>query len=430
VRASLYDEAAGYFTRRGSAVVGALPQPLRFGALGGEADYRVALRAAYDALGTSWLTPSEIFRPHYANALADTFAASHMARHPPPTGCSSSSGGGERPPPPPLVIYEVGGGSGSVARDVLLRLRERNPGVFLDVRYRAVEISPQLAERQAATVAAGGTDLSARFEALVGDATLPETWAGAGGAAAREEECHVFGLEVLDNLPHDLVRRRAGGAWEEALVVPRAAAAATTAAPSSPAVEGGGWEGAWQPLQDPLVERCLGSHPWEEATDGSLVDRALRLVLEGALGPAPADGRVFLPTGCLQLLETLCEVRPRHHLLLADFDALPETVIPGRNAPLVSDTSGGRARDFDSFLLPYGSADIFFPTDFEALKALHAAAARRAGLPRAGEGLAAEPQGAFLRRACPEAARAAATQSGYNPLLEDFQNTCVFTAGY
>jgi len=416
VRASLYDSAAGYFTRRGGAVVGALPRPLRFGAFGGEADYRGALRAAYDALGTSWLTPSEIFRPHYANALADTFAAGHAAR---------------RPPPPPLVIYEVGGGTGGVARDVLLRLRERHPDVFRSVRYRAVEVSPELAERQAATVAAGGADLSARFAALVGDATLPETWAGAGGADARGEECHVFGLEVLDNLPHDLVRRGPGGAWEEALVAPRASSPAAAAAPAAAAVAGGaGWEEVWQPLQDPLVERCLRSFPWGEAAGGSFVDRALRLFLEGALGPAPAGGRVFLPTGCLQLLETLCAVRPRHRLLLADFDALPDTVIPGRNAPLVSDTAGGRARDFGSFLLPYGSADIFFPTDFEALKALHAAAARRAGLARAGEGLAAEPQGAFLRRACPEAARAAATRSGFNPLLEDFCNTSVFTAGY
>ena len=216
------------------------------------------------------------------------------------------------------------GSSGGVARDVLLRLRERHPDVFRSVRYRAVEVSPELAERQAATVAAGGADLSARFAALVGDATLPETWAGAGGADARGEECHVFGLEVLDNLPHDLVRRGPGGAWEEALVAPRASSPAAAAAPAAAAVAGGaGWEEVWQPLQDPLVERCLRSFPWGEAAGGSFVDRALRLFLEGALGPAPAGGRVFLPTGCLQLLETLCAVRPRHRLLLAAVTSEP-----------------------------------------------------------------------------------------------------------
>ena len=407
VRASLYDRAQGYFTRRGSAVVGALPRPLQFGGFTGEAGYRAALRQAYDELGTSWLTPSEIFRPHYANALADTFARSHEARHQhPPSGAEGAHAAS-------LDIYEVGGGSGGVARDILLRLRARHPAAFRSVRYRAIEISPQLAWRQEKTVAEGGADLSARFESLVGDAACPEVW---GGTDARE--CHIFGLEVLDNLPHDLVRRRADGTWEEALV--------------APAADGGGkWEEVWRPLSDHLASRCLESYDWDGAAPASSpVDRVLRLVLEGTLGPA-ADRRVFLPTGCLRLLDTLCQVRPAHRLLLADFDFLPDTVIAGRNAPLVSDTSDGQACDFNSFLLPYGTADIFFPTDFGALSALHAAAARREGLPKE----AASPRAVlrsrdFLRCASPDSARATATRSGYNPLLEDFSNTNFFTAGY
>ena len=47
---------------------------------------------------------------------------------------------------------------------------------------------------------------------------------------------------------------------------------------------------------------------------------------------------VFLPTGCMALLEALCAARPQHCLLAADFDALPETRIPGKNAPLVATT--------------------------------------------------------------------------------------------
>lgn len=55
--------------------------------------------------------------------------------------------------------------------------------------------------------------------------------------------------------------------------------------------------------------------------------------LAGTAGEA-----AFLPTGCLELLDTLCALRPAHHLVAADFDQLPEVVIPARNAPLVATT--------------------------------------------------------------------------------------------
>ena len=60
-----------------------------------------------------------------------------------------------------------------------------------------------------------------------------------------------------------------------------------------------------------------------------------------ALGCAAGLGwgeALFLPTGYLALLETLNAARPAHTLVAADFDALPETVIPGAGAPLVATT--------------------------------------------------------------------------------------------
>ena len=57
-----------------------------------------------------------------------------------------------------------------------------------------------------------------------------------------------------------------------------------------------------------------------------------------AAGTGGAEDTVFLPTGCMALLEALCAARPAHCLLAADFDALPDTRIPGKNAPLVATT--------------------------------------------------------------------------------------------
>lgn len=40
---------------------------------------------------------------------------------------------------------------------------------------------------------------------------------------------------------------------------------------------------------------------------------------------------------------------------------------------------GGRAHDYDSVLVRCGEADIFFPTDFEALQSLYRSAGESAG---------------------------------------------------
>ena len=47
---------------------------------------------------------------------------------------------------------------------------------------------------------------------------------------------------------------------------------------------------------------------------------------------------LFLPTRTLALLDALCAALPAHTLLAADFDALPDRVLPGTNAPLVAST--------------------------------------------------------------------------------------------
>jgi hypothetical protein len=70
-----------------------------------------------------------------------------------------------------------------------------------------------------------------------------------------------------------------------------------------------------------------------------LVSPALS-VRKQAVAGEPDGEAVFLPTGCLALLDTLHRMRPRHHLIAADFDELPEVAIPGRSAPLVATTVG------------------------------------------------------------------------------------------
>ncbi len=106
----------------------------------------------------------------------------------------------------------------------------------------------------------------------------------------------------------------------------------------------------------------------------------------------------------------------------------------------------GVPRDYGSLLVPWGAADIFFPTDFEALGRLYAASAAHAAAARSSGGGSSSSSGGGSkgggRRGSGPAvsyrhlttaqfvqalglSRHTQTLSGWNPLLQDFTNTRV-----
>ncbi len=96
-------------------------------------------------------------------------------------------------------------------------------------------------------------------------------------------------------------------------------------------------------------------------------------------------------------------------------------------APLVaSQRGGGGTSDHDSYLLPRGAADVFFPTDFALLAALAADARRRAGAPAAQQARVLRTADFLTEALSPGREwRRAAAASGFNPLLAEFPNTRV-----
>lgn len=106
---------------------------------------------------------------------------------------------------------------------------------------------------------------------------------------------------------------------------------------------------------------------------------------------------------------------------------------------------GGEARDASTYLLPPGAADVFFPTDFGNLARLIGSAAAAGRPVQANENNAPpiEPGGAaaavapcttwsktrwFMRAHAERGGAGCACVGGYNPLLEDFENTSVLAA--
>ena len=94
-------------------------------------------------------------------------------------------------------IVELGGGSGRLAADLLPALAARDA---LPSRYAILEPSPDLAERQRATIA---RDAAAHLDRVAWIDRLPETIDGA-----------LIANEVLDAIPVDVIARR-NGQWQE-----------------------------------------------------------------------------------------------------------------------------------------------------------------------------------------------------------------------
>jgi hypothetical protein len=430
---------SSYFSK---PVIAPLPRPLDFASLRGKSEYDRAVAALFAASAQGWLTPSEIFAPHYSRAVAHWFLSA-------------------TPPRAPLRVFEVGGGSGAHAVNALDHVRAVAPARYATASYTILEASARLCGAQAAAIERaghGGVARSVHTDALrLGE--LPELHT--------REPCVVVALEVLDNLPHDKVVC-IDGALHEARVKEDAA--------------GGGRGEAYAPLADATLAatwaamEAYGRAGWAPWGGGaSLLSRAARalpplprVMRRGAFAHLPPPPRRFqwalcAPTGAFSLLRAVRGALPNARLLLADFAALPLPVVavrgvavtqyappaplPGCGGPAWGDAAGRarwgansaasslplalggaaaaplivaskfefRGEDHATYLTPPpGDADILFPTDFGLLARLAGPSAR------------VHTNAEFMRQFAQ--AGAGETRTGYNPLLEDFRNTMVLVA--
>jgi hypothetical protein len=438
IHGALYDPSFGYFST--VDVIASQPAPMRFGDILGRAEYRAKLAAVYAEHGTGWLTPCELFAPWYSQAIA-RYLLKWLSAQRAKTG----------KPLLPLRVYELGGGTGANARHVLDFLRVNAPGVYKGMSYRVLEISERLHGIQLASLAAHSVAGSVVVDAM-----------SLGGRLSDPSPCIVIGLEVLDNLPHSKAVGLADGAGGVRVLEARVREGVdgvgrrTFGEEYGPVVEGEGGYGVEATLRELGVDAATGAVPGGGSRPSPppasmWATMAARVGFGGgsALLPPRPEGLVwarYLPTGSRRLLRSLRAALPRHSALIADFTILPPPVIsaatgagdatvtlyaPAAQAPLVASKSRGKTTDHATYLSPHplGSADIFFPTDFRGLGRLIEAAAQGEG--RGGKPGSATPavlvqsSSAFLS-VHGEVARTR-TVLGYNPLLEDYNNTAFLT---
>lgn len=389
IHAALYDLKHGYFPQR-SGSVGVLEKSIKFHQIEGQKDYMKLLDKIYKQSDGSWFTPVELFKPWYAHGIAEAILRTANLSV-------------------PLKIYEIGGGSGTCARGIMDYMKLNAPTkVYDNMTYTSVEISPSLAKKQMETVGEVRSHLS-KFRVECRDATQQIGW-----GEVDQQPCWVIMLEVLDNLPHDLV-------YSENQVSPWMEVWVEKDQERPKLLE------AYKPVQDSLITSCLDILDMENLSSGSRPTMARKIWAK----ILPKPRRCWLPTGCLKLLKVLHEALPKMSLIASDFSYLPDVKIPGERAPLVSSKRDGSSFDHDSYLDAKGDADIFFPTDFWLLERIdhhcsgwvkleHDTTQKKGKKRRT---LTLDTSSFMKEFGLPSKTR---TKDGYNPLLDDFKNTKIY----
>lgn len=343
-----------------------------------------------------WHTPVELFRPHYARALARYLLVNYKL---------------SLYPYHDLVIYEMGGGNGTLMLDMLDYIRETQADVYERTRYNIIEISSALAQKQQAK--ARGTAAAPHSEAMAR--------AASAGHADKvrvinksifdwdtevPEPCFFVAMEVFDNFAHDVLRydntslephqgyvvvddkgdftelySKELDPWARKFLELRAAA--RDFAPA--------WELGYHPLAQPRPLRTL---------------KNIVYPLRGSLSDPE-----YIPTRYVEFLHVLKRYFPEHRLLAADFTHL-ESTIPGYCAPVVQTVLEGQMVPISTYMALQGFFDILFPTDFDLAAQLYAAVIGRTVQP------ASHRQ--FLE-AWAEL-DATATKTGENPMLSFYKN--------
>eukprot|EP00798_Chlamydomonas_sp_ICE-L_P003189 gene3189-13203_t len=345
---SLYHPTKGFFNNS-TPVVGHLHNPINYWGIYCKMEYQKVVGQHYKDLEVSFLTPAELFSPWYGSIMAR-----HIFEHRKHNLLKE----GEE-----LNIHEIGGGNGTLARDMLDWIRDNRPVEYEKTTYTCIEISSRLAAQQYETVVTQGGHKN-RFRMVRGNAWDPATWGPRDYAHS-----HIIMMEVLDNLPHDrVVRSKPSEPWQQTVVVPK----------EGRSMEDGPWEEKLEPLSDPLIQRCIDT-VYSPQTLEDKMDTRLNKLLDFLLAnDSVQDSKeeiVFVPTASLAFLDVLHNVRPNHSLIAADFDKLPHVQVPGTNAPLIAEKVGGENIDHPTIYVPWGKADIFFPTDFDALGRMYSKSA-------------------------------------------------------
>ncbi|CAG8597391.1 1914_t:CDS:2 [Acaulospora morrowiae] len=281
-----------------------------------------------------WHTPTELFKPWYGYAIAKYLVNEYKL--------------GESPQQD-LIIYELGAGNGTLMLNILDYIQKFEPSVYKRTKYRIVEISEKLANRQLQSQKLRESKNTHDCVEIINRSIFE--W-----NELVSDQCFFLACEVLDNFAHDLIR------YDTITEDPLQAIVITD--------DKGEYDELYEPVTDELILRYLQLRSKTTYKSPALQNRLVRQ-LRNKLPLAPNMSQPeFIPTKVLLFLEILKEYFPKHRLIISDFYKLPNT-IKGIDAPVVQTRYKRMMIPCSTFMLSPGWFDIFFPTNFELLRDIY-----------------------------------------------------------
>jgi hypothetical protein len=241
-----------------------------------------------------------------------------------------------------MIIYEVGAGNGTLMRCILDHIKVEAPSIYQKTSYHIIEISNNLAKEQRKRI--GIHPVTITNKSIFDWDTV------------ENRPCFFLGMEVLDNLSHDLIR------YDMDTKVPLQGAVEVN--------KHGDFQQVFEPLKDPLAIRYLEARK-KVGYISSLLKPSLKNWIE-AMNPFQANmtDPEYIPTNAFLLLEILAKYFHHSKVVFSDFDVLDKT-IEGINGPVVQTRYKNTMVPCSTYLVSPGLFDIFFPTDFKLLAKLY-----------------------------------------------------------
>ncbi|KAL8714789.1 MAG: hypothetical protein Q9220_001302 [cf. Caloplaca sp. 1 TL-2023] len=386
---SLYNPNYGYFSKQ--ATIFSPGEPFEFNKIRDDLEFQKILGKRYTAFEDEldekdfnetrqlWHTPTELFRPHYGEAIARYLVTNYKLAHHPFHD---------------LIIYELGAGNGTLMLNVLDYIRDVHPDVYERTQYKIIEISPALAALQSSQLTASASDRghASHVEIINRSVFNWDIYVAA--------PCYFIALEVFDNFAHDSIRYNP-----------------FTEEPHQCVVlidnEGDFYEFYTKEI-DPVADRFLRvrhsacTRPFKHPLSGSRLIRSFKAKLPFAPNLTVPE---YIPTRLMQFFDTLRDYFPLHQLITSDFNDLPGR-ISGYTSPVVQTRYQRRTVPVTTPLVQQGYFDILFPVDFAVMEDVYSAITGK--LTRVMSHREFLEQWAYLDET--------RTMSGENPMLSWYKN--------
>lgn len=386
----LYNPEIGYFQRHVNIFSTRSHTSIPFRTLRDQDDYNKLVYGMYAAqtkpgqkFHQLWHTPSELFRPWYAQGIAEWALK-----------------GGQTCDSDPLIIYEVGPGNGSLCGDICEYIKDRYPEQFPSMEYHLVEISAHLVKKQLQA-------LQLRFPKQI----HVHNRSFLHWTRKEHRPSIILAMEMFDNLPQDRIRFvDQDGSLEQAMVITNDST--RFGDPQQRFTQ------VFYPINDSLILELVNTmeainYPWPHL-HRTIVDAMLRIWPLSLFAFDQPWHSEFIPTGLFSFLKTLVAYFPHHRFLMTDFDALPDA-IPGFGGPVVQTRYEEETVACSTYLLERGLFDIFFPINFPLVAKILSHLQ-----PKSPPNIQILKHSEFCSQYM--TIKEMRTQSGYNPLLEDFRN--------